>query len=130
MVLHHLKNKHQKKLIKNLISYLNYKGKIILIEDTYPKKVNPKEHGDVMKEFLKFKSSDKEKILCFYDWFGNRLMRNRNNMDLVYNYKTMEKWKKIFEKFGMKEIKSEFIKENCSNPDIFPPKAIIIFQKK
>lgn len=56
-------------------------------------------------------------------------MRNRDNIPLFCNYRTMEGWKKTFERYGMKQIKSEFIKENKSHPDIFPPKAIMVFQK-
>ena len=32
-------------------------------------------------------------IPYFYDWFGNRLMRNRDKIPINYNYKTMEEWK-------------------------------------
>jgi len=129
MVLHHLKRKHQKEMVKNLISSLSKKGGIILIEDTYPEKINLNEYDKITKDFLKFRPSDKKRILYFYDWFGNRLMRNRDNISLFYNYRTMEEWKKLFEKFGMRQIKSDFIKKNESRPDIFPPKAIMVFQK-
>ena len=70
------------------------------------------------------------KILSFFDWFGNRLMRNRDNISLTYNYKTMEEWKKIMKKFGMKQIYSEFVKENPSSPDLFSPKGFMVFEKK
>ena len=129
MVLHHLNKKQQREMIKNLILCLKDRGKIILIEDTFPEKIDLKEGDKITKDFLKFKSRDKKKILCFYDWFGNKLMRNRDNTHLVYNYKTMEEWKKIIEIYKIKQIKSEFIKENKFHPDIFPPKAILIFQK-
>jgi len=129
MVLHHLKKRQQKEIIKNLTFYLKDKGRIILIEDTFPEKINLRGYDKITKCFLKFRFRDKKRILCFYDWFGNRLMRNRDNIPLFYNYKTMEKWKKIFERYGMKQIRKEFIKENKFYPDIFPPKAILIFQK-
>lgn len=130
MVLHHLNEKQQKEIIKNLILSLKRGGRIILIEDTYPKKKNFDEYTKITKDFLKFKSYDKKRILYFYDWFGNRLMRNRDNISLFYKFRAMEEWKEIFEKAGMKQIKSEFIKENLSKPDIFPPKAIMVFQKR
>lgn len=130
MILHHLDNKHQKGITKNLISYLKKNGRIIIIEDTYPEKVNFEGYDKITKDFLRFKPHEKKDILSFYDWFGNRLMRNRDNMSMSYNYKTMEEWKKILEKFGVREIKSEFIKANKIHPDIFPPKAIMVFQKK
>ena len=85
---------------------------------------------ETKNDFLKFKSRDKKRILYFYDWFGNRLMRNRDNTPLFHNYRTIEEWKNVFERYGMKQIKSEFIKENKLHPDIFPPKAILVFQKK
>ena len=130
MVLHHLSNKSQKEMIKNLVSYLNAKGRIILIEDTYPEKINLEKQNNATIDFLVFNRNKKTKILRFYDWFGNRLMRNRDNIPLFYNYKTMEEWKNTFEKYNLKQIKSEFIKENLSKPDIFPPKAIMVFQKR
>jgi len=129
MVLHHLKKEQQKEMIKNLIAYLENRGRIILIEDTFPEKTSLEWCDKITKDFLKFKSNDKKRILYFYDWFGNRLMRNRDNIPIFYNYKTIEEWERIFEKCGMKQIKSEFIKENKSHPDIFPPKAILVFQK-
>ncbi|MBI2449203.1 hypothetical protein HYV49_02815 [Candidatus Pacearchaeota archaeon] len=129
MVLHHLEKKYQKHMIKNLISSLQNKGKIVLIEDTYPKKIVG-EYDENTKEFLRFNPHEKRRILYFYDWFGNRLMRNRDNIPLFYDYRTMEQWKELFEKHGLKQIKSEFIKENPSAPDIFPPKALMVFQKK
>ena len=106
MVLHHLKKKHQKEMTRNLISSLKDGGRIILIEDTYPEKINLKEYDKITKDFLKFKSHDKKRILYFYDWFGNRLMRNRDNIPLFYNYRTMEEWKNFLEMYGMRQVKS------------------------
>ena len=129
MVLHHIKNLDQKRLVKNIIFSLNKKGIIILIEDTYSEFEEIKGYNSNINDFLKFSSEEKKKILSFYDWFGNRLMRNRDNIFLAFNYKTMEEWKKLFERYGMIQISSEFIKENHSNPDLFPPKAIMVFKK-
>ncbi len=130
MVLHHLTIKQQKAMIKNLRKYLKKDGMILLIEDTFPEKIDSNKYTKVIKNFLGFNILDKKRILYFYDWFGNRLMRNRDSIHLFYNYKTMEEWKEIFERYGMKQIKSEFIMENKAHPDIFPPKAIMIFQKR
>jgi len=130
MVLHHLKNRDQEDMIKNLVLSIKDQGKIILIEDTYPKKVCSDIYDRTTKDFLEFNDYSKKRILYFYDWFGNRLMRNRDNIHIFYNYRSMEEWREVFEKFDMKEIKSEFVKINKYHPDIFPPKAILIFQKK
>lgn len=105
MVLHHLKSKDQKDMIKNLVLSIKSKGRIILIEDTYPKKIYSCLYDRTTKEFLEFNDYSKKRILYFYDWFGNRLMRNRDNILLFYNYKSMEEWRDLFQKFGMKEIK-------------------------
>jgi len=56
-------------------------------------------------------------------------MRNRDQISLVYNYQSMEVWKKFFERFGMKKIYSEFVKEEKNNLSLFPPKSIIVFEK-
>lgn len=127
MVLHHLKDEDQINLVKNAINSLNIGGIIILIEDTYPENGNFAE--DRIKEFLEFSPKDKERILAFYDWFGNRIMRNRDNTPLAFNYKTIEGWKKFFEEKGVEQTSSEFIKANFAKPDLFPPKALMIFRK-
>ncbi|MBI3623227.1 hypothetical protein HY212_04075 [Candidatus Pacearchaeota archaeon] len=129
MVLHHLKNLDQINLIKSAGSSLNKGGRVILIEDTYPNHPKIKGLNKNIADFLRFNSDEKKKILSFYDWFGNRLMRNRDSMFLPYNYKTMEGWKSLFERYGLVQIDSKFIKENLSHPDLFPPKAIMVFQK-
>ncbi len=129
MVLHHLKGMDQRNLIKNICSSLKENGKVILIEDSYPEGKTIEEYSNNITEFLKFNTEDRKKILSFYDWFGNRLMRNRDNMPLFYRYRSMEEWKKIFEEEGLIEVKSEFIQENSLKPDIFPPKAILVFKK-
>ena len=38
-------------------------------------------------------------------------------------------WKRLFDKQSMKVVYTEFLKENKSNPDFFPPKAILVFEK-
>ena len=129
MVLHHLKSTEQEKLISNAVSSLRKNGRIIMIEDTYPKINNIEKQSKNINDFLELSSEEKKKVLSFYDWFGNRLMRNRDQISLVYNYKSMEEWKKFFEKQGMKEIYSEFVKEEKSNLSLFPPKAIMVFEK-
>ncbi|MEK6881988.1 MAG: hypothetical protein AABY22_20385, partial [Nanoarchaeota archaeon] len=119
----------QEKLISNAVSSLRKNGRIIMIEDTYPKINNIEKQSKNINDFLELSSEEKKKVLSFYDWFGNRLMRNRDQISLVYNYKSMEEWKKFFEKQGMKEIYSEFVKEEKSNLSLFPPKAIMVFEK-
>jgi len=129
MVLHHLKSFDQRNLIKNMVSSLKHDGKIILIEDSYPESKDIKGHSRNINNFLRFTPDEKKRILSFYDWFGNRLMRNRDNTPLFYKYRTMEEWKDIFEGEGLNQIKAKFIHENPLKPDIFSPKAILVFQK-
>lgn len=69
------------------------------------------------------------KILSFYDWFGNKITRNRDNIALTFNYKTMENWENLFEKEGLKTIHSEFIGKSPKNLDLFPPKVFMVFEK-
>ena len=129
MVLHHLKSTEQEQLIRNSVSSLKEEGRIIIIEDTYPKINNIKKQNKNVNDFLKLNSEEKKRVLSFYDWFGNRLMRNRDQINLVYNYLSMSDWKKFFEKQGMKEISSEFIKEEKNSLSLFPPKAMMVFEK-
>lgn len=104
----------------------NTKNAFVFIEDSH---VEIKKYGGNIRDFLKFSQEEKKKILSFYDWFGNRLMRNRDNISLTFNYRSMEEWKNLFGRYGMEEINSEFIEENCSNLALFPPKAIMVFKK-
>jgi len=130
MVLHHLNSSDQIKLIKNIIFSLSKQGRIILIEDTYPENVNANKKNKNIRDFLKLIPEEKKKILAFYDWFGNKLMRNRDQISLLYNYKSLEGWKILFEKYGLKQIYSEFIeKVDNNNLSLFPPKGILIFKK-
>jgi len=129
MVLHHLENKNQKDLLNSIISSLKKKGVIILIEDTYPEDYSTENLDEIMREYLRFNNDEKKKILFFYDWFGNKLMRNRDNLPIIFNYKTIEEWCKFFEDLGLQLIRKEFIKKDYSKPDLFPPKAIMVFRK-
>lgn len=130
MVLHHVNDINQNKLVKHLISRLKKNGRIIIIEDTYPENYTGLSLNKNMREYLSFSKDIKNRILCFYDWFGNTLMRNSDNLDLIYNYKTMEEWKLFFKKMSLMEVKSEFIVENQKKPDLFRPKAILVFKKR
>lgn len=129
MVLHHLENEDQKDLLKSIIFSLKKNGVIVLIEDTYPEDCLLNGLDKIMKDYLKFNNENKKKILFFYDWFGNKLMRNRDNLPIIFNYKTMEEWENFFEDQGLQLIRKEFVKKNSLKPDLFPPKAIMIFKK-
>ena len=130
MVLHHLERSDQNTLINHLSQVLKRGGKIIVIEDTFPEKRINENMNTYIKEYLNFNEKEKKDILFFYDWFGNRLMRNRDNIALTQNYQTIEEWKKIFKRYGLKEVHAEFIKENRKKPDLFPPKGLFVYEKK
>ena len=130
MVLHHLDKRQQKKMIRSVYKSLRPRGKIILIEDTFPENYSDTEElSKSSRDYLKFSKKTKLKILYFYDWFGNRLMRSRDTVLIQYSYRTMEEWRNIFEKEGLKLIYSEFIGDNSENIDLFPPKAFMVFEK-
>jgi hypothetical protein len=69
------------------------------------------------------------KIISFYDWFGNKIMRNRDNIALTFNYKTIEEWEEIFGKVGLKLIHSDFIGKTPKYLDLYPPKIVMVFEK-
>ncbi len=130
LILHHMDNNDQRLFIKHLISVLKRNGRLILIEDSYPENKSNESISENIKAFLAFSEEEKMKILSFYDWFGNKIMRSRDNIALTFNYKTMEEWENVFKKEGLNLIFSEFIGENPKNLDLFPPKAVMIFEKK
>lgn len=129
LVLHHLSKEDQEKMIESTLFSLKDGGRIILIEDSYSESDTFKSANENIKSFMRFNSKNRKRILSFYDWFGNKITRNRDNVPLTFNYRTMEKWKELFEKKGAKLIKSEFIKKVPSQLDLFPPKAFMIFEK-
>jgi len=129
LILHHMEEDDQKLLIRHIATILKRKGRLILIEDSYPENYEENNFSENIKKFLFFNKETKMKILSFYDWFGNRIMRNRDNIALTFNYKTMENWKNLFEKEGLKIIHSEFIGKSPENLDLFPPKVFMVFEK-
>lgn len=129
LVLHHLKEKDQEKLVEHVISSLKNKGRIVLVEDSYPSILSNKNANKNIEKFMDFDLEKRNKILSFYDWFGNRIVRNRDNISLTFSYRTMREWEKLFRKKGATLIKSKFIKKENSSPDLFPPKALMIFEK-
>jgi SAM-dependent methyltransferase len=129
LILHHMEEDDQKLLIQHLATILKKKGRLILIEDSYPENCGGNNLSENIKKFLSFDKETKMKILSFYDWFGNKIMRNRDNIALTFNYKTMEKWRNLFEREGLKIIHSEFIGKSPENLDLFPPKVFMIFEK-
>lgn len=130
MVLHHLNQKDQFKMITELSRCLKVKGKLILIEDTYPEDKTGLILDELSFQFLNFNKKEKRDILYFYDWFGNRLMRNRDDTPLNHTYQTMEKWEKMFSQQDLKKISSKFVQENSKGPDLFSPKAVMVFEKE
>lgn len=129
LTLHHMDNLDQKLFIKHLVGILRNKGRLILIEEGYPENYDNENLSENIKQFLSFDKSIKMKIISFYDWFGNKIMRNRDNIALTFNYKTMEEWKRIFEKNGLNLIYSEFIGGKSKNVDLYPPKIVLVFDK-
>ena len=129
LILHHLDNSDQELLIKHLVSVLMAEGRLILIEEGYPESYPNENLSKNIKQFLSFEKSIKMKIISFYDWFGNRIMRNRDNIALTFNYKTIEEWEEIFSKAGLKLIHSEFIGKKPQHLDLYPPKIVIVFEK-
>ncbi len=129
LILHHLDNLDQELFIKHLASILKHGGRLILIEEGYPENYLNENLSENIKQFLSFEKKIKMKIISFYDWFGNKIMRNRDNIALTFNYKTIEEWEEIFSKAGLKLIHSDFIGKSPKHLDLYPPKIVMVFEK-
>lgn len=129
LILHHMDNLDQEIFIKHLVSILRAGGRLILIEEGYPESYLNENLSQNIKQFLSFEKNIKMKIISFYDWFGNKIMRNRDNIALTFNYKTIEEWEEIFSKAGLKLIHSEFIGKKPKPLDLYPPKIVMVFEK-
>lgn len=130
LVLHHLTNRDQESFIRHLSGLLKERGRIILIEDSFPEVVKDKSAlTKNMIQFLDFEKDVKFGVLSFYDWFGNVIMRNRDDEVLSFTYKSSEDWINSFKNNGLKLVYSEFIGKPPKEMDIFPPKIILVFEK-
>lgn len=128
MVLHHIPRENYKSLFREIKRVTSDNGRTIVIEDSYPKNYDKKNlDKNYLSDFMNLGSKAKTDILYFYDWFGNRLMRNRDTIPVIQNFRPIEKWIKIFKNNGFKCKEYEFI--TTPNKCLFPPKSILIFEK-
>lgn len=129
MVLHHIPEVNYKSLFSEFNRVLKRGGKIIIIEDSYKNQYDNRllKNEDYLFKFMNLDNNTKSDILYFYDWFGNRLMRNRDTIPIIQNFRSLGEWEKVFVNNGFKCIESEFV----ITPEkyLFPPKSILIFKK-
>jgi SAM-dependent methyltransferase len=127
LVMHHIAC--QEDLLKHLAYILKPAGRIILIEDSYPENYSDPDADEIIKRFFSFNEDYKFGLLSFFDWQGNRITRSHPAVPMVYNYKTMEKWQRLFNKFGFTTKYKKFIgKIDNDQIDLLSPKAFFVFE--
>ncbi len=127
-VLHHITPKVRRSLLEHLYSILKPCGRVILVEDSFPS-IPPMSRNDIETAFFSLSPSQRRDVLCFLDWWGNRLMKNRAEIPLPCTFKTTEEWVALFKDFGFKVMKSDFEGFPPIYTHMVSPKAVLVFEK-
>ena len=128
-MLHHIDPFVRLKLVTHLKEVLRNGGRLILIEDTYPEHPSEKDmHNALDERFLAFSNGDKKEILSFFDWWGNRLMKNSRDIPLPCTFKSMEEWENYFDEIGLKLVQKQYLGIPDMHTHIMAPKGILIFE--
>jgi len=127
-VLHHITPDVRRSLISHLYSILKPGGRVILVEDSFPL-TSPEARNDLEAAFFSLSPKQRKDALCFLDWWGNRLMKNRAEIPLPCTFKTTEEWVFFFKDFNFTPIKNDFEGFPPIYTHMVSPKAILVFEK-
>ncbi len=128
-MLHHITPFTRLKLMTHVKEILRQGGRLVLIEDSYPENPTEKDINNSLDErYLAFNNYQKKKILSFFDWWGNRLMKNSRDIPLPCTFKSMEEWEEIFGEMGLKLVQKHYLGIPDMHTHIMAPKAIMIFE--
>jgi hypothetical protein len=82
---------------------------IVILEDSYSEKFNPKTGLEHHKLFMKFSPEDRLMIMSVLDLVSNRVLSRERTCPVTFTYRTLEKWKQIFELTGFKIVSMHYI---------------------
>lgn len=98
-VLHHIDNNNLPKILKNLMKIA---GRLIIKEDLYG--VNRETQGispllalqPELRKFIELSRDDQYLFLVLIDFFGNTVAHGLTEMNLSFDFKTLEEWIRLF----------------------------------
>lgn len=125
--LHHMKYEEQENYLKNIYDLIE-KIKIITLEDAYSENLSPKSDIGVYDSFMAFDKKERNRIMSVFDWIANRVLERRDKVPIPFGYRTVEDWRKLFEKIGFKVKAEEFI-GFPENRDVNTPQSLMVIEK-
>ncbi len=126
-VLHHVEERYQKNLLKELHRILKKGGKVIILEDTYSNTLQPEYGRKLLKKFLKFDDKRKKEVLAFSDWLCNKVFE-KLNIAMPYTFKSMEEWEDYFNKAEFYVKHKQFL-GTLKNGLSLSPKGFFVLEK-
>src|SRR3989344_3596690 len=127
-VLHHMEHDEQERYVGYLYKVLASDARLVVLEDSYSTKLPPENDIGVYDSFMKFSGDDRRKIMGVYDWVANKVLAQRDKVDIPLTYRTLEEWEKLFTDSGFSVVKKKFI-GFPEKRDINTPQSLLIVKK-
>lgn len=127
-VLHHMKRDEQERYIGYLYKTLKSNARLVVLEDSYSTELLPENNIGVYSSFMKFVEEDRYRIMGAYDWVANKVLEQRDEIDIPLTYRTLEEWEKLFTANRFSVIKKKFI-GFPEDRDINTPQSLLIVSK-
>lgn len=104
-VLHHMKHDEQERYIEYLHKVLAPGARLVILEDSYSTELPPENDIGVYDSFMKFGEDDRRKIMGVYDWVANKVLAQRDKVEIPLTYRSLEEWEKLFTESGFSVVK-------------------------
>jgi ubiquinone/menaquinone biosynthesis C-methylase UbiE len=108
-VMHHMSIETRSSLLDDVIRKLKKGGKLIVIEDTFSDEISPVYPSELLNSFLELTLEQRQAVFSFIDWYNNRLIKDKPEMELDYTFANIERWVEIFEGLGLSIERREFL---------------------
>lgn len=129
-LLHHIDPPVRIKLLAHVVDILKRDGRIILIEDSFSQAPQPSDFRTPLdKRFLVMNDDIKYKILGFFDWWGNRLLKQSRTIPIPATFRSMEQWEFLFGELGCRLVDKFYLGISEVHAHVMAPKVIMVFEK-
>ncbi len=118
----------QERYVGYLYKALAIGASLVALEDSYSTELPPENDIGVYDSFMKFNEDDRCKIMGVYDWVANKVLAQRDKVDIPLTYRTLEEWGKLFIDNGFSVVKKKFI-GFPEKRDINTPQSLLIVTK-
>lgn len=132
-VFHHLDDFVQPRLLLFIALTLEQKGRLVMIEDSYPEDAGQLYSGDnpLADRFMEFGQRERHQMMAFFDWWGNRFLKNAPEVPLPFTFNSIEGWERMAGAFGLRPVHLEFLTQPRTQMGVgtMMPKALLVFEK-